>query len=166
MKINYYIGEGPENDALCMEVRRLVAQREQARQKLADDYHAEGVYCSGCHIKGLAFREEVDLPYLKLEAVSYEGFGYEPCGDTREGQELIHRLEEQALHFDSRAYICKKLNIFRVQTEGRKVYETAAYFSFGKILVSIPGQKDRFDFPKLPDWFYEVNEDEWYSAKG
>lgn len=70
---HYYIGEGPEADALLTEVRQRSETAQAARTKLMEDYGADALILSwkGKPV-GLGFRQEQRIPYLKERSRRYE----------------------------------------------------------------------------------------------
>lgn len=137
------------------------------------DFEADGLYVVGDDVKGLFFKEEVRLPFLRCKMkLEPDGYGYVPSRNTRRGKELANRLiEGKELHFSPSRHICDKLDIHRYQSDGTYVYRTVAGYADGKILVSIPGPRDGMvgmsdPFPEVPAWLREVKESEWLAAQG
>lgn len=171
MKRHFYIGEGPENDALFVEVKKLEGVGRMARKKLQKDFEADGLYSMGDNkVVGLVFKGKQAIPFLKREVCfGDDEYGYTPRRNTKKGKELARRLEEeQELHFDAGRYIRKKLGVYYYQRKGGRWYETIAGYAYGKILVCIPGQDGEISdpLPEVPGWLREVKESEWLAAQG
>ena len=179
MKFHYYIGEGPEADALLTDVRQKRETAHAARTKLMEDYGADALILSSWSRGkpvGLGFRQEQSVPYLKGGNRRYEaGFAYYPKMSTKAGKELSAKLDAPELEFDACDYILERLKLSRMvagrhsgSRTGMAMYHSTAGYCFGKMLVKIPsGNSDSDDpMPDVPDWFREVKESEWLAAQG
>ena len=172
MEKNYYIGEGPEAEALIAEVQ---ARREvvgNARSAVQAEYGADGLLScnNGGEICGLVFKEKQNCPFLKGELRLPDGYGYYAKKNCKQGKELSAKLRAADLQFSPSDHIVKKLNInrmcFGASGPGMAIYSTAAGFVGGKIIVSIPAAEKGDPMPPIPAWFREVKESEFIAAQG
>lgn len=92
MEYHYYIGEGPEADALLTEMRQCSEMVHAARVKLIEEYGADALILSPWSRgkpSGLGFKQEQRFSYLKRGSKDYEdGFAYYPKMNTKAGKEL------------------------------------------------------------------------------
>lgn len=182
MKNHYYIGEGPEADALVAEVREKDAATAAAHKTLCEEYESDGLILSR-HRKGkpagLGFKEKHTLPFLKGEMPLSEGYAYYPRLNCKAGKELAAKLNDPALEFSVSDYITKKLKVVRwvagphaASRTGMAMYMSAAGIVNGKLLVTIPGGDENAEngggdpMPIVPAWLREVKESEWLAAQG
>lgn len=172
MEKSYYIGEGPEAEALIAEVIERRVSTGVARKAVQDEYGADGLLTrnNGGEICGLVFKEKQDCPFLKGELRLPDGYGYYAKKNCKQGKELSAKLRAPDLQFSPSDYIVKKLNINRMcfgpSCHGMAIYSTAAGFIDGKIIVSIPAAKKGDPMPSIPAWFREVKESEFIAAQG
>ena len=175
---HYYIGEGPEADALLTEVRQRSETAQAARTKLMEDYGADALILSwkGKPV-GLGFRQEQRIPYLKEGSRRYEdGFAYYPKMNTKAGKELSAKLDTPELEFSASGYILKLLKLSRMVVDrcsgsptGMAIYHSTAGYCGDKLLVKIPGGNSGpggDPMPEIPSWMREVKESEWLAAQG
>ena len=182
MEKHYYIGEG----SLAEKFIAVALEREnvarEARKSLMVEYEANGLILSAWddgEVAGLVFDKPTSRPYLKRKTrlSSGEGYGYYPKLNTKEGKRLAQKLEAKELTFSLSDFILDKLHLHRMvagpnslSRTGCAIYRSAAGIISGKVLVSIPGSKDREHggdpFPEVPAWFREVKESEWLAAQG
>ena len=177
---NYYIGEGPEADALISEAEERRKSACAARDALQKEYGADGLITRGRGelISGLAFKEKQQRPYLKGEIRLDDCFGYEPRMSCKQGKELAAKLSSPELKFNASDYILGKLKLHRMRAgphaasrTGMALYYSVAGYTGSKVLVSIPGSQDedpmRGDkMPEVPAWLRPVKESEWLAAQG
>ena len=67
MEKHFYIGEGPEADALVAEVLEREKATHEAREALISEYEADGLILSVWNdgkVTGLAFNRPTHRPYL------------------------------------------------------------------------------------------------------
>ena len=180
MNKNFFIGEGPEAEALIAEVKERREAVNNARDTVQKEYGADGLmlHGRGGKVCGLAFIEKQSKPYLKGEVSLEKGFGYYPKLNCKQGKELASRLKAPELQFNTNDYILSKLKLHRMcagshsaSRTGMALYYSVAGYSGNKILVSIPGQKDidirhGDPMPDVPTWFRAVKESEWLAAQG
>ena len=181
MEKNYYIGEGPEAEALIAEVSACREAANNARDAVQKEYGADGLMIrshSG-NATGLAFKEKQHLPYLKGEERIEGGFGYYPKLNCKQGKELAAKLSSPELKFNASDYILGKLKLHRMcagphaaSRTGMALYYSVAGYTGSKVLVSIPGSKDedpmrgKDKMPEVPAWLRPVKESEWLAAQG
>ena len=180
MEKNYYIGEGPEAEALIAEIKGLREAANNARDVVQQEYGADGLvlHGRGGKVCGLAFIEKQNKPFLKGEVRLEKGFGYYPKLNCKQGKELASKLGAPELQFNTNDYILTKLKLHRMcggphraSRTGMALYLSVAGYAENKILVSIPGPKDLDrmhgdPMPEVPIWFREVKESEWLAAQG
>lgn len=172
MTKNFFIGEGPEAEALIAEVKELREAVSIARKAIQNEYCADGLLSrnNGGEICGLVFKEKQSLPFLKEEMRVDGGYGYYAKRNCKQGKELSAKLRAPDLQFSPSDHIVKKLNInrmcFGASGPGMAIYSTAAGFIDGKIIVSIPAAEKSDPMPEVPTWFREVKESEWLAAQG
>ena len=174
MEKNFYIGDGPENDKLVEEVFAEIEKCRQARVQLLKDYEADYLWTNGHTVKGLAWDEKKEYPWLKGERQVNGKYIYEGRKSTKKGRELAERLKtEKILHFDPSEYIISKLKLARLEIDHMAgiAHSTAAGIAEGKIIVSIPYDKESIlqgddEFPDVPEWLREVKESEWLALQG
>lgn len=182
MEKHFYIGEGPEAEELIAETLARGNVVSEARKALITEYEADGLILSRWNngkVAGLAFEKPTSRPYLKGETrtLGHEGYGYYPKLNTKEGKRLASRLSSEELTFSMSKFILDKLHLHRLVTGPSHVSRTgcALYYSVagivsGKVLVSIPGGKEREGgedpFPEVPAWLREVKESEWLAVQG
>lgn len=182
MEKHFYIGEGPEADALITETRERENVAREARKALIAEYEADGLILSvwdDGKVAGLAFEKPTSRPYLKGETRTsgQKGYGYYPKLSTKEGKRLAQKLEAEELTFSLSKFILDRLRLHRmvagsslVSQTGSVLYYSVAGIVSGKILVSIPGSKgsehEQDPFPEVPAWLREVKESEWLAAQG
>lgn len=183
MEKHFYIGEGPQADALVAEVLEREKVTHEARKALISEYKADGLILSVWNngkVTGLAFNKPTSRPYLKGETRTSgeEGYGYYPKLNTKEGKRLAQKLEAEELAFSASKFILDKLRLHRIATgphsasrTGHAVYYSVAVSVSEKILVKIPGgKKPEYEggnpFPSIPSWLREVKESEWLAAQG
>ena len=182
MEKHFYIGEGPEAEALISEALARENVARKARKALIAEYETDGLILSVWNdgkVTGLAFEKPTIRPYLKGETrlSNGEGYGYYPKLSTKEGKRLAQKLEAEELTFSMSKLILDKLRLHRMvagpsqsSRTGSALYYSVAGIVSGKILVSIPGSKEsghgRDPFPKVPAWLREVKESEWLAVQG
>ena len=183
MEKHFYIGEGPEADALVAEALEREKATHEAREALISEYEADGLILSVWNdgkVTGLAFNRPTHRPYLKGETRTSgeEGYGYYPKLSTKEGKRLAQKLEAEELTFSASKFILDRLRLHRIATgphsasrTGHAVYYSVAGIASGKILVKIPGSKNpehdgTQSFPSIPSWLREVKESEWLAVQG
>lgn len=182
MEKHYYIGEGSQAEELIAETLERENVAREARKTLMVEYEADGLVLSVWDhgkVAGLAFDKPTSRPYLKRETElsNGKGYGYYPKLNTKEGKRLSQKLEAKELTFSLSDFILDKLHLHRtvagpnsLSRTGCALYRSAAGIISGKVLVSIPGSKDREHggdpFPEVPAWFREVKESEWLAAQG
>lgn len=187
MERHYFIGTGPEAEALIAETWARLNVCNNARDKLLKQYEADNVVTSKSNITGggrvvaLWFKEPVQRPYLKGGECLEGGYFYYPNLRTKEGKALARRMkEDEALTFDYSTFILKKLGVSRIVfDEGLSMYYCTAGFADGKVLLSVPGPKSPKSFeerkklnlsidpwPQIPTWFKEVKQSEFLAAQG
>lgn len=177
MEKHFYIGEGPEAEALIAEAWERHNACNNARKRLLEDYKADFFMetavsiLGGGVLVGLGFSERVKRPYFKGEERTVMGYAYYPKLSTKEGKALAKRLkEEKDLHFCTSKFLLEKMGISRILFENRRVHWCAAGFVEGKLLLSVPGSKEAKEgedpWPNIPAWFREVRESEWLAAQG
>lgn len=182
MEKHFYIGEGPEAEALISEALARENVARKARKALIAEYETDGLILSVWNdgkVTGLAFEKPTIRPYLKGETrlSNGEGYGYYPKLSTKEGKRLAQKLEAEELTFSMSKLILDKLGLHRMvagpsqsSRTGSALYYSVAGIVSGKILVSIPGSKEsghgQDQFPKVPAWLREVKESEWLAAQG
>lgn len=182
MEKHFYIGEGPEAEELIAETLERENVAREARKALVAEYETDGLILSvwdNGKIAGLAFDKPTSRPYLKGETrlSNGEGYGYYPKLSTKEGKRLAERLKAEELTFSRSNFILDKLRLRRMvagassaSRTGCALYYSVAGIISGKILVSIPGNKEnehgRDPFPEVPAWLREVKESEWLAVQG
>lgn len=172
MEKHFYIGEGPEAEALIAEVVDCRVSAGVARKAVQDEYSADGLLSrnNGGEICGLVFKEKQNSPFLKGEMRVDGGYGYYAKKNCKQGKELSAKLRAPDLQFSPSDHIVKKLNInrmcFGASGPGMAIYSTAAGFVDGKIIVSIPAAEKGDPMPSVPAWFREVKESEFIAAQG
>lgn len=182
MEKHFYIGEGPEAEELIAETLERENVAREARKALIAEYETDGLILSVWNdgkVAGLAFEKPTNRPYLKGETrlSNGEGYGYYPKLSTKEGKRLAERLKAEELTFSRSNFILDKLCLRRIvagasqsSRTGRALYYSVAGIISGKVLVSIPGGKEREGgedpFPEVPVWLREVKESEWLAAQG
>lgn len=182
MKKHFYIGEGPQAEALIAETLERENVAREARKALIAEYDADGLILSvwgNGRVTGLAFDTPTSRPYLKGETRTSgeEGYGYYPKLNTKEGKRLAERLKAEELTFSPSKFILDKLHLHRMVTgpspvsrTGYALHSSVAGIVSEKILVSIPGSKTnepgKDPFPDVPAWLREVKESEWLAAQG
>lgn len=180
MEYHYYIGEGPEADALLTEVRQRSESAQTARTKLMEDYGADALILSSWSKGkpvGLGFKQKQRIPYLKEGNRRYEnGFAYYPKMNTKAGKELSAKLDAPQLEFDACDYILKTLKLHRMvagqhsgSRTGMALYHSVAGYCDSKLLVKIPGgNKGEVGdpMPEVPVWLREAKESDWLAAQG
>lgn len=172
MEKKYYIGEGPEAEALIAEVQARREVVSSARSAVQNEYGADGLLSRnrGGEICGLVFKEKQHSPFLKSEIRVDGGYGYYAKKNCKRGKELYAKLRVPDLQFSPSDHIVKKLNINRMcfgpSGPGMAIYSTAAGFADGKIIVSIPAAEKGDPMPSVPAWFREVKESEFIAAQG
>ena len=180
MEYRYYIGKGPEADALLTEIRQCSEMVHAARVKLMEEYGADALISSPWSRgkpSGLGFKQEQRFSYLKRGNKGYEdGFVYYPKMNTKAGKELSAKLDAPELEFDACDYILKRLKLFRMvvgrcsgSRTGMAMYHSTAGYCGDKLLVKIPngnGELDGDPMPQIPTWLCEVKESEWLAAQG
>lgn len=163
MKRFFYVGEGPENDALFAEAMRREVVCAEARTRLMHDYGADALYMNRNEVLGLVFKEKLkSTPFTLEHTFPSGGFAYEPDSKSSAGKKLGRRLvEEKILHFDPLRFIGETLGVLMFFSVGRTEYGTVIGYSRGRILLSNPW------FPlDVPPWLKEVDEDEWVRWSG
>lgn len=177
---NFFIGEGPEAEALIAEIKGLREAANNARDVVQQEYGADGLvlHGRGGKVCGLAFIEKQNKPFLKGEVRLEKGFGYYPKLNCKQGKELASKLGAPELQFNTNDYILTKLKLHRMcdgphraSRTGMALYLSVAGYAENKILVSIPGPKDLDrmhgdPMPEVPTWFREVKESDWLAAQG
>lgn len=177
---NFFIGEGPEAEALIAEVKALRDAVSNARDMVQKEYGADGLMLRGHggDVTGLAFKEKQQRPYLKGETKLEGGFGYYPKLNCKQGKELAAKLKAPELKFDASDYIIDALKLHRMcagphaaSRSGMALYYSVADYRGSKVLVSIPGSKDEDPklgdkMPEVPTWLRAVKESEWLAAQG
>lgn len=93
MEKHFYIGEGPEAQALISEALARESVARKARKALIAEYETDGLILSVWNdgkVTGLAFEKPTIRPYLKGETrlSNGEGYGYYPKLSTKEGKRL------------------------------------------------------------------------------
>lgn len=182
MEKHFYIGEGPQAKELIAETLERENIAREARKALIAEYKTDGLILSGWgdgKVVGLAFDKPTSRPYLKGETrlSNGEGYGYYPKLSTKEGKRLAERLKAEELTFSWSNFILDKLRLRRMvagassaSRTGCALYYSVAGIISGKILVSIPGNKEnehgRDPFPEVPAWLREVKESEWLAVQG
>ena len=182
MEKHFYIGEGPEAEALIAETLERKNVALEARKALIAEYETDGLVLSRWgdgKVTGLSFAKPTSRPYLKGKTRLSDGehYGYYPKLSTKEGKRLAQKLEAEELTFSLSKFILDKLRLRRIVAEDSSASRTgcALYYSVagiisGKILVSIPGSKKNEyggdPFPEVPEWLREVKESEWLAAQG
>lgn len=182
MEKHFYIGEGPQAKELIAETLERENIAREARKALIAEYKTDGLILSGWgdgKVVGLAFDKPTSRPYLKGETrlSNGEGYGYYPKLSTKEGKRLANRLEAEELTFNQSKFILDRLHLCRMvagassaSRTGCALYYSVAGIISGKILVSIPGGKEREGgkdpFPEVPVWLREVKESEWLAVQG
>lgn len=172
MDKNFFIGEGPEAEALIAEVKERRQTVGEARNALQKEYGADGLLSrgDGREICGLAFREQRTLPFLKGEVRLENGFGYYAKKNCKEGKDLSAKLRAPELQFSTSDHIIHKLKLNRMcvgaAAPGLALYRSAAGYVGNKILVSIPNSESSDPMPEVPAWLREVKESEWLAAQG
>ena len=172
MEKNYYIGEGPEAEALIEEVQARREVVSSARSAVQTAYGADGLLSrnNGGEICGLVFKEKQSCPFLKGEMRLPDGYGYYAKKNCKQGKDLSAKLRAPDLQFSPSDHIVKKLNINRMcvgpSGTGMAIYSTAAGFVDGKIILSIPAAEKGDTMPSIPAWFREVKESEFIAAQG
>lgn len=172
MNKNFFIGEGPEAEALIAEVKERREAVGKARNAVQKEYGADGLLSrgEGREICGLAFKEQRALPFLKGEVRLENGFGYYAKKNCKEGKELSAKLRAPELQFCPSDHIIHELKLNRMcvgaGSAGIALYSSAAGFAGNKILVSIPCGESNDPMPEVPTWFRAVKESEWLAAQG
>ena len=182
MEKHFYIGEGPQAEALIAETLERENVAREARKALIAEYETDGLVLSvwgNGKVTGLAFEKPTSRPYLKGETrlKNGGGYGYYPKLSTKEGKRLAERLEAENLTFSQSNFILDRLRLRRMVTgpssasrTGHALYYSVAGIISGKVLVSIPGSKEnehgKDPFPEVPAWLREVKESEWLAAQG
>lgn len=182
MEKHFYIGEGPEAEALIAETLERKNVALEARKALIAEYETDGLVLSAWgdgKVTGLAFDKPTSRPYLKGKTRLSDGesYGYYPKLSTKEGKRLAQKLEAEELTFSLSKFILDKLRLRRMvagpggtSPTGYILYHSVAGIVSGKVLVSIPGSKEnkqgRDPFPNVPEWLREVKESEWLAAQG
>lgn len=182
MEKHFFIGEGPQADELIAETLERENVAREARKALIAEYETDGLILSRWDdgkVAGLAFDKPTSRPYLKGETrlSNGDGYGYYPKLNTKEGKRLAGRLKARELTFSPSNFILDKLGLRRMVSgpspasrTGYSLHCSVAGIVSGKILVSIPGGKERErgkdPFPEVPAWLREVKESEWLAAQG
>lgn len=182
MEKHYYIGEGSQAEELIAETRERGNVARKARKALMAEYEADGLVLSvwdDGKVAGLAFDKPTSRPYLKGETKLSNGggYGYYPKLNTNEGKRLAQKFDAEELTFSMSKFILDKLRLHRIVSgpggpsrTGYILYHSVAGIISDKVLVSIPGSKDREHgrdpFPEVPAWLREVKESEWLAAQG
>lgn len=155
MEKHFYIGEGPEADALVAEVLEREKVTHEARKALISEYEADGLILSVWNdgkVTGLAFNKLTSRPYLKGETRTSgeEGYGYYPKLSTKEGKRLAQKLEAEELTFSaSKFYSTGSSFTESLQAphspsrNGHAVYYSVAGIASGKSLSKFPAVKIR-----------------------
>lgn len=174
MTHHYYIGTGPEADALIADLNQGLSARNEARHKLCAEYEAQGVVESRRSVDGLVFKAKQDIPHLKLTKNEGGYFWYAPRHNFKAGKVLADRLRDKTLTFDASDYIIGSLKLHRMvagkcreSATGMALYHSVAGFCGDKIVVKIPGGAGGGDpMPAIPSWLREVKESEFLAAQG
>lgn len=116
MQFHYFIGTGPEAEALIAETTAKKNAVDEARRALCQEYGASGlieIERLGC-VTGLVFDEKQSLPFLKKErGVEGNRYGYYPKLNTKAGKKLAAKLEQPGLVFDVSDHLIKTLKLSR-----------------------------------------------------
>lgn len=172
MNKNFFIGEGPEAEALIAEVKERLRAVGEARNALQKEYGADGLLSrgNGREICGLVFKEQRTLPFLKGEVRLENGFGYSAKKNCKEGKELSAKLRAPDLQFCVSDHIIHKLKLNRMcvgsGSAGIALYSSVAGYADKKILVSIPNSESSDPMPEVPTWMRAVKGSEWMAAQG
>lgn len=173
----YYIGEGPEAEALIAEVKELIKAVKNARAVIQQEYGADALVVGhDGQPRGLAFTEKQNKPYLKGEVRSKDAYGYYPKRNCKQGKELASKLAAPELKLDISDYILSKLKLHRMcvgscadSSTGLAMYSSVAGYAGGKVLMSIPSLpaiENSDPMTSVPAWFREVKKSELLAAQG
>lgn len=176
---HYYIGEGPEADALIAELKSREDKARKARMNILKEYGADALVMSVWkrgNPAGLGFKEKQNLPFLKGGTRYDEGFAYYPKRSTKAGKELAVKLEAPELEFEASDYIIKTLKLHRMEAgrhsgshTGMALYHSVAGYCDGKLLVKIPAGKSGSVLDpmlEIPAWLRPCKESEFLAAQG
>lgn len=138
---HYYIGEGPEADALLTEVRQRSETAQAARTRRYEDGFA---YYPKMNTKaGKELSAKLDAPELEFSASGY----------------ILKLLKLSRMVVDR----CSG------SPTGMARYHSTAGYCGDKLLVKIPGGNSGpggDPMPEIPSWTREVKESEWLAAQG
>ena len=172
MKYFYYIGEGPENDALVSKVLAEHDTVSERRKALMAEYDADFLildsWRNGVPV-GLGFYERQRRPYLKGEVFHDGSYAYYPKISTKMGRDLKEKLGNPDLVFSVRKRILGELKLHRMLFSGRIIAGSTAGIEGNTILVKIPADTDGATgdpMPEVPSWLKEVKMSEWLAAQG
>lgn len=181
MNYHYYIGKGPESNALVAEVLEKNTTVTAARVALRDEYGADALILGGWdndRIAGLGFKEKQSIPFLKGERHTKDGYAYYPKQSCKAGKELATKMANPALTFNASSFIVNTLGISREvigeqarSRTGMAMYYTTAGIFKGVLLIKIPKNTScatpcTDTMPVVPAWLREVKESEFLAAQG
>ncbi len=170
MKYTYYVGEGPEAEALIKDIRRAGKSFRYEVDIILKDFPGNtGSVHSGDigPVVGMAFAKELTATQCRdygfnNKADFHEGsFFYYPSRRLNKGKALQKRFNLANKIRLSTKYISEVTGVLRILFEGNRLCSTSVGFDDNKIYIRIPGTPDDGKsnpyggdkFPDIPDWF-------------
>lgn len=173
MEFHFYMGKGPEVDALIAEGRQEDQKAADARGALLEEYGASSLLVRGKAVIGITYTEEQDNKILKFLKRDEFGYNYAPKKNSNAGKALAEKMQNPGLLFGWSDFLTTRLGIRRYAREGRNIFFSVAGFvqrDEGVILIArIPAvaQNQEGDpMPEIPPFLTEVKESVFLAVQG
>ena len=169
MDYKYYIGEGPEADAIITAIKEKQQNNAVATNKFIEDFGIDELitYDNGKSIAGATFKGEVPKWAREIDMYNHKPF-YSGNRSYKKGKEFCDRKEELTYRWSDD--LLKKCGVSRWLIRGRRLYREKCGYTQDKVLVGIPFDSDTNEcddkMPTIPSWMREVKESEWLAAAG
>lgn len=170
----YFLGEGPEVDALNKEVDARIKARQAAQKALIEEYGADTLVVNGDDWSPLAFgfKEETKAPrFLKAADIKDGFYLFEPDKRYKKGKELAEKFKDPKYAFSPRKYVLEKYGLFRMTFGNGHWYRSVVFWPKDNIMaVEIPVNTEDASsndpWPEIPPFLREVKYSEFLAVQG
>ncbi len=177
----YYLGQGPEVEALLAQADKAKADLKDARHALMEEYEANGVLPGdklGYTITGLLYYEKPGfdfMKYNKADGTTKDGRSYyiaRPFLRHAKGKELAEKLAAPEVTFEAKNELINLLGMqcmASVRSDapqgGQQVVWSKADRAGSMVLIKLPANVRRQTIlgnaPKIPRYFKLIKQDKY-----